>query len=78
MKTALNREPVSVLHPTTEQFVVVSRGDEFPDDHPFATLKQHQWLFEETPDPVDVRSVPIEQATRRPGEVRTGKLRGNR
>jgi hypothetical protein len=78
MKTALNRSPVVVMHPVTGQGVVVKRGDEFADDHPIATDKQHAWLFEETPDPEDVRSVPIEQATRRPGEVRTGKLRGNR
>lgn len=78
MKTAMNRSPVAVRHPVTEQFVTVARGMEFDDNDPIVTHPGHAWLFEEQENPGLVESVPVpqvEQATRRSGEVRRNRQR---
>lgn len=60
MPTSTVANPVAVAHPVTGQFITVSRGQEFEDDHAFATDKAYAWLFESD----------VEQATAEPGEKR--------
>lgn len=71
MQRVTHREPVSISHPDTHQFVAVRRGDEFPDDHPFT--RSHAWLFEPDPDEpgTDAGGRPVvETASNRPGTAR--------
>lgn len=69
MATVQIYNPVAVSHPLTQQFVVLSRGKEFDDNDPIVT--EFAWAFEAQPAPETVDSVPIETATRAPGERRT-------
>jgi hypothetical protein len=75
LKVATNRQPVAVFYPPTEQYVIVSRGDEFPDDHAIVKDKTNSWLFEEDKGEgmrvYGEPSEPVEQATRGPGERRS-------
>lgn len=68
MATVKIYNPVVVSHPETEQFVTLSRGKEFADDDPI--VKEFAWAFEDQPAPEEADSVPIETATRAPGEKR--------
>lgn len=63
----LHREPVSLMLPGTSISEGMHRGKELPDDSPFVTDPQFEWLFK---DDDEARDAPIETGTAAPGEVR--------
>jgi len=70
MRMVLHRTPVTVRHPVTHQWLGLRRGDELADDDPIVNDPTYAWLFEDTPEPERLDSVPVEQATAAPGERR--------
>lgn len=57
------REPVVLWHPDHQSPVVPTRDDRYADDDPL--VRAHRWAF------IDENELPIERATRAPGEKRT-------
>lgn len=74
-RMVLHRTPVAVRHPVTSQWVGFFRGKEVADDDPIATDRRFAWLFKDSPEPVPMMTVRVEQATSAPGEVRGNRSR---
>ena len=68
MATVLHRTPVVVRHPLTDQYVSLTRGQEFDDADPIVAA--YPWAFAPDETPARVESVPIESATAEPGKRR--------
>jgi len=75
MRTVLHRTPVVVYIPGVDRHVALKRGDELADNDPVCQDPSLRWLFQDSPEPAELSSVPVEQATRAPGERRLTRRR---
>lgn len=60
MRMVMHRSPVVVFKPGTSIAVALHRGAELPDDDVLCTDPSFAWLFQNEPEPVDVKAVRLD------------------